>query len=191
MRVSRYRSDTKWGPTKQLMRSNYQKSVNFSMVGHSVESPIKKIPSVQRLSRVDSSESIVEDLDGSVLTKSGIETVVIKKHQQNMRSDSHVYRLIEQTEPKQRDDAAIKSHSVLPEVGSRHGPIIKASDQDYLGANNQTKRRRNYWIIANSVENKERDLKMWYNSTANPANRLKDMFDRKLQNKIEPGPYTS
>ena len=81
MRVSRYRSDTKWGPTKQLMRSKNPKSVNFSMVGHSVESPIKKIPSVQRLSRVDSSESIVEDLDGSVLTRSGIETVVIKKHQ--------------------------------------------------------------------------------------------------------------
>ena len=55
-----------------------------------------------------------------------------------MRSDSHVFRVIEQTEPKQPDDLAIKSHSVLPEVGSRHGPIIKASDQNYLGINNQT-----------------------------------------------------
>ena len=81
MRVSRYRSNEKWKPVKPLMKSKNQKSVNFSLLGHSVDSPIKRIPSVQRLSRANSSTSIVEDLDGSVLTKSGIETVVIKKHQ--------------------------------------------------------------------------------------------------------------
>ena len=65
---------------KLLMKNKQHKTVNFSLIGHSTDVPIKKIPSVQRLSRVSSSTSIVEDLDGSVLTKSGIETVVIKKH---------------------------------------------------------------------------------------------------------------
>ena len=61
-----------------LKKNKHQKSVNFSMMNH-LEPEIKKEKSVQRLSRVSSSHSIVEDLDGSVLTKSGIEQVVIKK----------------------------------------------------------------------------------------------------------------
>ena len=65
---------------KLLMKNKQQKTVNFSLIGNPGDVTIKKMPSVQRLSRVSSSTSIVEDLDGSVLTKSGIETVVIKKH---------------------------------------------------------------------------------------------------------------
>ena len=70
------------------------------MVDVPIEPTVQKIPSVQKLSRVSSSESIKEDLDGSVLTKTGIEQVMIKKHTSNMRSESHVFRLLEQTEPK-------------------------------------------------------------------------------------------
>ena len=73
----------------------------------------------------------------------------------------------------------------------KSGPIFKANDSDFIGAHNQTQKRRNYRVIASSVEAKERDLKMWYNSTANPANRLKDLFDRKVKRNIVPGVYTS
>ena len=36
-------------------------------------------------------------------------------------------------------------------------------------------------VIANSVDLKERELSLWYNSSANPANRVKDRFDRMMQ----------
>ena len=53
----------------------------------------------------------------SALASQGIEQIVIKKHKQELRgSDSHVFRFIEQAEPKQQ--ANVQSNPVLPQLVS-------------------------------------------------------------------------
>ena len=117
------------------------------------------------------------------LASNNIEAIITKNRRFNLRSDCLAFQLHEKTELPTDSinllvDPSLISSKLFPAPGA-----IAANEFGSISTRNQAKRQRFYKVLQNTASKKEQNLDAWLQSTANPANRVKENFFQSLRKK--------